>query len=41
VPANYDELGVLLWIVTLVGFVVPIVTIWLFNPDPNSSKTKS
>ena len=33
-PANYDDLGVLLWIVIGVGFVVPIVTIWMFNPDP-------
>ncbi len=33
-PANYDDLGILLWIVIGVGFVVPIVTIWKFNPDP-------
>jgi len=33
-PANYDDLGVLLWIVIGVGFVLPIVTIWMFNPDP-------
>ena len=39
-PANYDELGILLWIVILVGFVVPIVTIWLFNPDPDLKKHK-
>jgi len=31
--ANYDELGALLWVVIGVGFVVPIVTIWFFNPD--------
>ena len=35
IPANYDELGVLLWTVILIGLVVPIVTIWKFNPDPN------
>jgi hypothetical protein len=33
--ANYDELGILLWIVIGVGFVLPIVTIWLYNPDPD------
>ncbi len=40
-PANYDDLGILLWIVIGVGFVLPIVTIWLFNPDPNLKKKKS
>ncbi|MEA1880657.1 MAG: hypothetical protein U9N11_08435 [Campylobacterota bacterium] len=35
-PANYDDLGLLLWIVIGLGFVIPIVTIWIFNPDPNS-----
>ncbi len=35
-PANYDDLGILLWIVIGVGFVVPIVTIWMFNPDPDN-----
>jgi MFS family permease len=35
-PANYDDLGILLWIVIGVGFIVPIVTIWLFNPDPQN-----
>ena len=40
-PANYDELGILLWIVILVGFVVPIVTIWRFNPDPDFKKQGS
>jgi hypothetical protein len=38
VPANYDDLGWLLWIVIIVGFVIPIVTIIKFNPDPSSSK---
>ncbi len=37
-PANYDDLGMLLWIVIGVGFVVPIVTIWMFNPDPGSKE---
>ncbi len=38
VPANYDDLGLLLWIVILVGFIVPIVTILKFNPDPSVKK---
>ncbi len=33
-PANYDDLGMLLWVAIVVGFVVPIVTIIKFNPDP-------
>jgi len=37
-PANYDDLGILLWIVIGIGFVVPIVTIWVFNPDPSNKK---
>ncbi|MFK5975873.1 MAG: PucC family protein [Sulfurovum sp.] len=37
-PANYDELGVVLWIVIIVGFIVPIVTILKFNPDPKRLK---
>jgi hypothetical protein len=41
VPANYDELGLLLWTVILIGFVVPIVTIWKFNPDPNGKEKKT
>jgi hypothetical protein len=35
VPANYGELGWLLWAVIVIGFIVPIVTILKFNPDPN------
>jgi hypothetical protein len=35
ISANYDELGILLWTVILIGLIVPIVTIWKFNPDPN------
>jgi hypothetical protein len=38
VPANYDELGWLLWAVIMIGFIVPIVTILKFNPDPNGKK---
>jgi hypothetical protein len=37
-PANYDDLGMLLWIVIIIGFVVPIVTILKFNPDPSIKK---
>ena len=37
-PANYDDLGMLLWVVILVGFIVPIVTILKFNPDPSIKK---
>ena len=39
-PADYSELGILLWIVIGVGFIVPIVTILLFNPDPKIKKKK-
>ncbi|UFH59471.1 MFS transporter [Sulfurovum mangrovi] len=41
VPANYDELGILLWTVILVGLILPIVTIWKFNPDPDGKKRRS
>jgi len=37
-PANYDDLGILLWVVIGIGFVFPIVTIWMFNPDPKVKK---
>jgi hypothetical protein len=40
VPANYDELGILLWVVILAGFIIPIVTILKFNPDPGTPKKK-
>jgi MFS family permease len=33
-PANYEDLGMLLWSVIIIGFIVPIVTILKFNPDP-------
>jgi MFS family permease len=32
-PANYDNLGVLLWIVTIIGTVVPMIAIWKFDPQ--------
>ena len=35
-PANYDDLGILLWIVIMIGFIFPIITIWMFNPDSNN-----
>lgn len=38
VSANYDDLGMLLWIVIIIGFVVPIATIIKFNPDPSIRK---
>jgi len=40
VPANYDELGILLWIVIIGGFIIPIVTVLKFNPDPGKPKKK-
>ncbi len=39
-PANYDELGILIWIVILIGLIVPIVTIWKYNPDPDYGTEK-
>ena len=38
--AQYDDLGILLWIALLVGFVVPILAIIKFNPDSGMKKTK-
>jgi hypothetical protein len=38
--ANYDQLGMLLWVAIIAGFVIPIVTILKFNPDPNLKKKK-
>ena len=32
--ANYSDLGSLLWITIVLGFLIPIVTILVFNPDP-------
>ncbi len=37
IAANYSELGSLLWIVISVGFIVPIVVIWRFNPDKKTA----
>ncbi len=37
--ANYSELGTLLWVVIIVGFVVPIVTIWRFDPKVKMGKS--
>ena len=39
-PANYDDLGILLWIVIMIGFIFPIITIWMFNPDPNDKSVE-
>jgi len=39
-PANYDDLGALLWVVISIGLIVPIVTILKFNPDPSSKRDK-
>ena len=36
--ANYSELGSLLWIAIIVGFVVPIVTILIYDPKERISK---
>ena len=36
VITNYDELGWLIWCVVIIGFIVPIITIWKYNPDPRS-----
>jgi hypothetical protein len=36
--ANYSELGTLLWVVIIVGFIVPILTIWRFDPKVKMSK---
>ena len=36
--ANYDDLGMLLWVAIVVGFIVPILTILKFNPDPSIKK---
>ncbi|MBD3798056.1 MAG: hypothetical protein IE887_10060, partial [Campylobacterales bacterium] len=31
--ANYDNLGILLWIVTIIGTLVPMFVIWKFDPQ--------
>jgi len=35
IPSNYDDLGILLWIVILIGTIVPLVVIWKFDPQKN------
>jgi uncharacterized membrane protein len=40
VAANYDDLGILLWVVIIGGFIIPIATILKFNPDPGKPKKK-
>jgi MFS family permease len=37
-PANYADLGALMWTVIIIGFILPIVTILRFNPDPKVQK---
>jgi MFS family permease len=37
-PAQYDDLGLLLWVVIGVGLVFPIAMILKFNPDPKGKK---
>lgn len=37
-PSHYEDLGALLWVVIIVGLVIPIVTILKFNPDPKIKK---
>ncbi len=36
--ANYEDLGLLLWVVIIAGFIIPIVTIIKFNPDPSMKR---
>ncbi len=36
VPANYDNLGILIWIVIIVGTIVPLFVIWKFDPQKES-----
>jgi hypothetical protein len=36
--ANYDDLGMLLWVAIIAGFIIPILTILKFNPDPSIKK---
>ncbi|MDD5360180.1 MAG: hypothetical protein PHI79_02475 [Sulfurovaceae bacterium] len=35
--ANYDNLGILLWIVIIVGTLVPLVAIWKFDPKKDNN----
>ena len=36
VSANYDNLGILIWIVIIVGTIVPLFVIWKFDPQKES-----
>lgn len=38
--ANYSDLGVLLWVAIVLGFVVPMITILKFNPDRGIKEVK-
>jgi MFS family permease len=40
VSQDYSQLGVLLWVVVLVGLIVPIVTILLFDPKEKNGESR-
>lgn len=35
-PANYDNLGILLWAVIIIGTLIPLLVIWKFDPQKES-----
>jgi len=35
-PANYDNLGILLWTVVIIGTLIPLLVIWKFDPQKES-----
>ncbi len=35
--ANYDNLGALLWIVTIAGTLIPLIVIWKFDPKKDKN----
>lgn len=35
--ANYDNLGALLWIVTIIGILIPLIVIWKFDPKKDKN----
>jgi MFS family permease len=41
IPANYDDLGILLWIVILIGTIVPLVVIYKFDPQKHNTLNQS
>jgi len=41
VPANYDHLGTLLWIVIIAGLVIPIIAVIVFLPGDLWRRTRS